>query len=283
MTRHLPDFSIVGALRSGTTSLYHLLGRVPGICLTDFKECDYFVEELNYNKGPDWYADLYNDHNLVCGDISPNYASDGWFDGVPERLFKAAPNAKIFYIVREPVERTRSHYYQMWSHREDMVAPKDIFDTPLGEHMLACSQYMRQLNAYLKFFPKEQIHILRFEDLKSNPALIVKTVCDTLGVEISDEQLAELKLQHRNSSQDLADVSNWWRSFGQWLRRNDIAIIRKATDLVPQALISTVKGLVAKKPQSDRQLPEFTADIQNQVRDYLSEDNAQFEAFAKTL
>jgi len=283
MIRQLPDFAVVGALRCGTTTLYHLLGQVPGICLTDFKEPDYFIEELNYNKGPDWYADLYKDHNLVCGDISPNYASEGWFDGVPERLFKAAPNAKIFYIVREPVERTRSHYYQLWSHREDIVAPKDIFDTPLGEHVLACSQYMRQLNAYLKVFPQEQIHILRFEDLKSNPALIVKTVCDKLGIEVSDEQLENLKLQQRNSSQDLADVSNWWWSFGQWLRRNEIPIIRRATNLVPQALISTVKSIVAKKSQSDRQLPEFTADIKDQVRAYLSEDDAQFKSFAKTL
>ena len=279
MTRELPDFVVIGSPRCGTTSLYHLLQQVPQICLTDFKESDYFIEELNFSKGAEWYDGLFSDPEKVCGDISPNYSSYGKFNGVPERLFAKAPNAKIFYVVRDTAQRTRSHYQQLWTQTQDMPDPADVFDTAIGKHILECSSYMFQIEAYLQFFPKDRIHILRFEDLKERPKEVVETVCNALEIEIIEAELAAVSAENRNSSQDLADAADWWQAIAHRMRRSNSAIVRRATKMVPRSVLNGLKATIARKSAEKRVLPAFTAEIDALVADRLAADQVAFEAF----
>lgn len=283
MKRELPDFVVIGSPRCGTTSLYHLLHQVPQICLTDFKESDYFIEELNFSKGAAWYDGLFSEPHKICGDISPNYSSHGKFNGVPERLFAKAPNAKIFYIVRDTAQRTRSHYQQLWTQRQDMPDPADVFDTAIGKHILECSSYMFQIEAYLEFFPKDRIHILRFEDLKEQPKTVVETVCKALNINITEAELAAISAENRNSSQNLADAADWWQTFAHRMRRNDSAFVRRVTKLVPRSLINGLKSTIARKSATERILPEFTPEIDAQVADRLAADQVAFDSFVAEL
>ncbi|HAF81134.1 MAG TPA: hypothetical protein DCG66_08990, partial [Brevundimonas sp.] len=89
----LPDFVVVGGLRTGTTTLYSLLTQVPSICMTEFKEPDFFLTDGSMSKGLDWYADLFSDPDKVCGEVSPNYSSVDRFPGVAERIHSVSPGA----------------------------------------------------------------------------------------------------------------------------------------------------------------------------------------------
>ena len=154
-TRPLPDFVVIGALRAGTTTLYSLLSQVPGICLSMIKETDFFIAELNYRHGPDWYAGLFRQPEMVCGDISPNYSTSDRFPGVAARLKKHAPHAKIIYIVRDPVERARSHYQHTWLKGDAIEAPGAFLDTPVGHHILSASRYCEQVSSFVDAFGEE--------------------------------------------------------------------------------------------------------------------------------
>ncbi|NER32103.1 MAG: sulfotransferase domain-containing protein, partial [Symploca sp. SIO1C4] len=71
----LPDFLIIGAAKSGTTTLYKYLCRHPQICMSNPKEPDFFAIDHIYDQGIDWYSSLFSEARLkqVCGEASTTY------------------------------------------------------------------------------------------------------------------------------------------------------------------------------------------------------------------
>ena len=82
----LPNLIIIGGLKCGTTSIHHYLGLHPEIQMSKPKELNFFVEELNWDLGLDWYASRFDDRFKVRGESSPHYTNLPRFDGVAERI-----------------------------------------------------------------------------------------------------------------------------------------------------------------------------------------------------
>lgn len=181
----LPTFIVIGAMKAGTTSLYHYLRSHDQIFMSRIKELDFFVEEKNWSRGFDWYRRQFHSSGgyRARGEASTLYSKWPEYDGVPERIAGILPGVSLIYVVRDPITRMRSHY----QHRVMIGAETAPPDVALLENptYLATSRYGMQLERYLGHFPREQILIVTSEALRSDRRATVEGVYDFLGVDSS--------------------------------------------------------------------------------------------------
>ncbi len=212
--RALPDAVILGAMKSGTSSLHHYLVQQPGVIEPLRKEVHYF--DVNFQRGERWYRAHFGREgepglNL---DSSPYYL---FHPAVPRRLHELLPDAKLIVLLRDPVRRAYSHY---WHERdkgreslsfEDAIAAEAerlgnseqrLADGALGrsrEHQhfsyLARGRYAEQLDRWWAVFPREQLLVLKFEDLAREPLEALNRTLEFLGL----PRAASVSLEARNT------------------------------------------------------------------------------------
>ena len=170
MSGRIPDFLIIGAMKSGTTSLAESLSQHPEIFMTEEKELHFHYPGASENLTRKQYYCQFSSSKKLVGSAPQNYSKTHLprFKNVPESLWKHLPNLKIIYVVRDPLDRIASHYCEHFSNdqagygaRSVLKSPKD----PLFQHFQETSNYSRQLISFLKFFPPSQIHVCRFDQL----------------------------------------------------------------------------------------------------------------------
>jgi Sulfotransferase domain len=172
----LPDFIGIGPPRTATTWLHEVLSGHVGLP-EGVKETDFFVWQ--YDKGLEWYAAHFRNcpPGRPVGEFSPNY-----FGGVQtrERVAKDIPDCKIICTLRDPVERTYSHYRKM---REGEYF-SGSFEECLKKrpNVVEWSKYASHLQAWRKLFGAENVLVLIQDDLKSNAQDYLDQVCDFIQV-----------------------------------------------------------------------------------------------------
>lgn len=197
-----PDFVIAGTQRGGTTSLHAYLRGHPNIATPAKKEIHFLTDR--FERGAEWYIGQFPrdvpDGTLV-GEATP-YAL--FHPRAPQRLYDVAPDARIIVLLRNPVDRAYSHYLheRARGHEplsfedalaaeperlhclEERLASGDLLASDMHKRAsyVARGRYARQLERWLKVFPRDQLHILRSEDLYANPADVTKHVTDFLGL-----------------------------------------------------------------------------------------------------
>jgi Sulfotransferase family len=189
-----PDLFVVGAMKSGTTYLNKLLGSHPAIFMCSPEEPSYFVEpaqlrklwpeawDLGYWRSEEHYLRLFRAAKdaTVTGEASTSYSKLPLVTGVPERIRSFNPNAHILYLMRDPVERTISHYWHMVRyHAEHRPMLEAIRADP---QYIDVSHYAMQLRPYLDQFGAGRIMTLTFEHLTRAPVEAMRIVYDWLGV-----------------------------------------------------------------------------------------------------
>src|SRR5262249_38065680 len=160
---------IVGAMKSGTTTLHETLGRHPEIFMSPYKEPGFFSGQwfphdswFDSHPGPDpegqWYHVLFeeprrNPRARYAGESSANYTSRYVWERCAERIRAFNPEARILYIIRDPVERSIAHYnhnsFFELEHRSMIEAARS--DPSLTD----VSNYAMQLKPYFDAFPPE--------------------------------------------------------------------------------------------------------------------------------
>ncbi|MGD1714634.1 sulfotransferase family protein [Dapis sp. BLCC M172] len=186
MSTNLNNFAlIIGAAKSGTTSLFDYLSQHPEICACQpKKEPNFFASDKNWSKGFDWYQSLWKWNaslHQIALDGSTYYTNYPDLPNAAERILQIKAKFKFIYILRNPVERIESHYNFVRSY---INKPNVSFSEEL-DHYITVSKYAMQLDEYDKRFPAEDILILYFEDLKSKPTELVKKICEFLNVDAS--------------------------------------------------------------------------------------------------
>jgi hypothetical protein len=190
----LPDFLVVGAQKSGTTTLFVLLSKHPEIFMPSRKELQFFSSPTLYPRGLNWYAEEFfgscPDGHLA-GEVSPQYM---YSSEIARRVHDGLPEAKIIAILREPIDRAFSHY-RMACRREQedrsleeafaMARATDESDVEAAEtaRYLQFSDYERVLSEYLRLYGRDQILILFQEDLDKHPDTVMRQVCAFLGID----------------------------------------------------------------------------------------------------
>ncbi len=201
----MPDFFIVGAARSGTTSLDLYLSQHPEIYITHRKETHFFVgdalplrfmgpgdERLNalLIRDEQQYARLFADTRgaKIAGEASAFYLC---YPEAAPRIKQAVPDAKILIILREPVERTYSAYMMLVRdgretasleeglRREKERREKDF--EPMWWYT-ELSLYYRQVKQYLEVFGPQQVKVLLYEEFFAQPEQALRDIFAFLGV-----------------------------------------------------------------------------------------------------
>lgn len=201
--RLLPDYLVVGAARAGSTSLYSYLVRHPLVGAASHKEIHFF--DLNYERGASWYrrhfptvasrelARRRYGSDLITGEASPYYL---FHPHVPGRVRALLPDVRLIVLLRDPVARAYSQYqlerragrerlsFEEAIEREEerigaetaRVEADPGYASSAHRHFsyLARGIYAPQLERWLALFPREQLLVLRSEDLFADPPAVFR-------------------------------------------------------------------------------------------------------------
>ena len=203
----LPNFFVIGAGRSGTTSLHHYLGQHPEIFMARVKAPSHFycqgreqsddpsirlvVRNYFVPDAADYEAlfDGVRDESAI-GEVSPVYLAS--VDVAP-RIAAKVPEARLIAILRNPVDRAWARFV---GRRRDGLEPRehfaDVVRAELEEPLVradAAGTYLASgcchhvLATYLEAFPRGQIHLLLFEDLQEDAQRATKDIFRFLDID----------------------------------------------------------------------------------------------------
>jgi hypothetical protein len=183
--KNAPDFLIVGAAKSGTTSLWYYLNQHPQIFMNQgIKELGYFSDHYGISDFDEYLKYFDNASNgQMVGEACHTYLSS---PESAQRIYKFNPQIKLVLILRNPVERAYSlynwmveHGYEKASSFEDALALEElrVKDTEFMEHnpfyymnylYFRSGLYHEQVKRYYDLFPKENIHLIVYESFRQN-------------------------------------------------------------------------------------------------------------------
>lgn len=187
----LPDFIGVGPPRTATTWLHEVLCGHVGLP-EGVKETDFFV--WHYDKGLEWYAAHFRNSpaDLPIGEFSPNYFGVAQ---ARERMAKDIPGCKIVCTLRDPVERSYSHYRKM---REGEYFSGNFEECLEQRHnVIGWSKYSTHINEWQRLFGRENLLILIQDDLKSDAQGFLDQFCDFIRIPkfpLSDSTMQDKKV-----------------------------------------------------------------------------------------
>jgi hypothetical protein len=204
--RIVPDFVIAGAQKSGTTSLYNFFLQHPEVHGALGQETHYF--DRHYHKSTYWYRAHFpvqnrNGKQNPAGESCPDYMIH---PEAPERIRSLLPECRLIFLLRNPVSRAYSHYrhskrknYEPLSFREALNAeeirlrkarkraerngeyPPDFYNFSYKYR----GYYAKHLKNFLSVFPREQILVVRSENLFRQPKRTFERICGHLDVKNS--------------------------------------------------------------------------------------------------
>ncbi len=180
----LPKFIVIGAMKAGTTSLFHYLSEHPQIFVHPQKELAYFVApEQRRRVGS--YEDFFESAppHAFPGDISTQYTKFPQFPHVPGRIRQKVPDARLIYIVRDPIARTISHYHHNLLQGLESAPIEAALRA--DSRYLEFSRYRMQLSFYEQHFPREQILVVVLEELHAQPVATISAVFRHIGCDPS--------------------------------------------------------------------------------------------------
>jgi hypothetical protein len=169
-------------MKSGTTTLCHLLGKHPDVFMTHLKEPEFFCKKEIYARGWDWYLSLFASvkRKTAIGEGSTSYTKAPLFSKVPERIVKHLPHIRLIYIVRHPLERIESHWMHRVKHGDTRSFDKMLRQYP---NLIDTSRFWYQIQQYRKYFGDDNILVIFFDDLKANPEKVLEQCFTFLGVD----------------------------------------------------------------------------------------------------
>ena len=236
--RELPSYFIVGTKRGGTTSLSAYLHQHPNVMqpLVE-KGCRYF--DVNYDRGWEWFlqnmppardadrSEAETGVRPLVGESSPYYS---FLPEAPQRIADAIPDARLLFIVRDPVIRAWSHFnyetslgYESLPIHDALDAEPDRLANPNPEERatahrhqayLARGHYADQITHMHESFPEEQLLVVRSESLFEEPEATMDEVHRFLGIPSHDGDYRTVK--KANSYEAIPDdvrerLANYYR------------------------------------------------------------------------
>lgn len=182
----IPDFYVIGAMKSGSTSLWHHLRMHPDIFMCNPKEPQFFSHRSGWSKGEAWYRSLFNaaSPRQLCGEASTCYSRYPHYGDVAGRIAHFSPSARLIYLLRDPVIRTYSHYLHESQERALEGRPVLTFreSWQSNPEMVDASRYIMQIRKYEEHFDRSQLFLRTTEELALNPARLSLEVVEFLGL-----------------------------------------------------------------------------------------------------
>jgi len=235
-----PDFIIIGAMKSATSTLHEQLALQPGFFMSTPKEPNFFSDDGVYNLGLDWYSDLFSkaETDDICGESSTHYTKLPDYPLTLERMQAYLPSLKLIYVVRHPIDRLISHYMHQWSQnviKTDINQAIDQFD-----ELINYSRYSMQIAPFIDQYGAENIHIVFSEALRVRPQYELEKVATFLGYnkpviwydDLPEQNVSSQRVRRFNGYKLIVD-----NPILAWIRRT----------FIPQSLRDKVKNRLTLK------------------------------------
>ena len=225
-----PDFIAIGAMKGATSAIYNYVCRHSRVLQRKPKEIHFFSKSHVYERGWNWYLsqfaikqDVPAERETLIGEASPSYISD--FDA-PGKIIEAFPQVKVIASLRNPTDRAISHYYHQVKRVQDetrsikgafseleiakSIEAMELYGndelTLRREGNWATTRYLcnglyaPQIENWLNIFPPEQILILDYHQLETNPDLFIKKLFTFL--DLQDELITDVQKVYANKYSD---------------------------------------------------------------------------------
>jgi len=261
-----PTFLIIGAMKAGTTSTWALLDQHPQVFMSTAKEPHFFSKDEHYARGWAWYEQFYagGENAIARGEASGSYTKRHLFPNAAPRIATDLPDAKLLYIVRDPLERFLSHWMHGPSRGAGVRSYATIDQAVTDEQMLRTSMYWYQISAYRDHFPDEQIKVVFFEDFRRDPVGTFRDYAAFLGID------PDFKPDRAGEARNKGDLTTDTRSLS-WLRR--LPGFGSLNRAAPQWLRSPFKKFMLKKHD---QRPQWTDSARQRALDLIQDDITRF-------
>jgi hypothetical protein len=181
---------VIGAGKSGTTSLHYYLGQHPEVFMSFPKEPNFFQRDT-WREKLGWYESLFPKPAPVRGEASTSYSAYPARTDVPRRIHETIPDVRLIYVVRDPIDRVVAHYAQ---HRTNGKESRSIDeavtsalrdgDDPVNPYV-CMSRYATQVEQYLPYFPLERIHVIDNAEMQRDRRAVLREAFAFLGVDAS--------------------------------------------------------------------------------------------------
>ena len=271
----LPNLVVIGGLKCGTTSLHHYLNLHPEIGMSRPKELNFFVAELNWPLGGDWYASHFDAARRVRGESSPHYTNRPRFDGVAARIAETAPEARLIYMVRDPIDRMLSHYlHNIGGGYDDRPLEQALSDPDTA--YVDRGRYFFQLEPYLEHFDAERIELVAREELKRDRAATLRRVFAFLGV---DEDFDSPEFE-REWETGTAKNSGRFKAMDRAVRLPGLRTLDRNFDRLPERLRWAVERVVHDPGGGAAPKPDLPGDLRARLVERYRPDVEQLERWS---
>ncbi len=271
----LPNLIIIGGLKCGTTSIHHYLGLHPEIQMSKPKELNFFVTEQNFDLGLDWYSSRFDDRFPVRGESSPHYTNLPRFKGAAERIREHCPDARLIYMVRDPIKRILSH----WVHATGAGYETRELEPTLSDPETAYvrrSQYWMQLQPYLEIFPHEQIAVIAQEELQRERDATMRRAFEFAGVDagFTSEQF------DREWEKSAAKSGDKYQFMEKLIKLPGFRSLDKNFDRLPESMRWMVEKVVHDPDKPPAPKPELSDELRARLRSHFRGDAPKLQEFA---
>lgn len=266
-----PNFLYIGTSKAGSTWIFKTLSWHPEIYMYPGKDLGFFTSD--WDKGWDWYRANFDPepHHKVIGEVSHSYMVS---EDATRRLHERLPDAKLMVCLREPVDRTFSQYLDGIKNGKISGSLEEELERTAS--LINRSSYGTHIARYLEVFPREQLHIAAFDDLKSAPAQFASDMFRFLEVE-------DLPLPETNRQKVLPAGEPRVRSVAMAAK-----VASKAMNKVGLAGLrgklktSPAVRNVIYRPFTSETRPTIPSDIEARLRDQMRTEVLQLDEVAGT-
>jgi hypothetical protein len=173
----LPNFVGVGVQRAGTTWIHRCLREHPQVCVPHVKKEVQFFNR-HFDRGLAWYEAQFavQPSHVAVGEISPNYLAAP--EAIP-RMAQIVPKAKLFVVLREPVDRAYSAYHLL----SDQYRGMTFREACERGTLIKLGLYAEQLQRLFQHYRPDQVRVFLYDDLRAEPAAFLRDLFRYLGVD----------------------------------------------------------------------------------------------------
>jgi sulfotransferase family protein len=196
MVIHRPDFIVIGAMKSATTTLHEQLARQPGVFMSRPKEPNFFSDDAMYARGWTWYSSHFRSApaGAVRGESSTHYTKLPTFPWTVERMVRDLPRIKLIYVMRHPIDRLVSQYvHELTAGRIRVSLPEAVARHP---ELIDYSRYAMQLEPFLRAFGFDKVLPVFFPRLVSESQQELERIGRFLALESAIKWDATLRPQN---------------------------------------------------------------------------------------
>jgi hypothetical protein len=274
----LPTFFVIGAAKTGTTSLHYYLDQHPEIGMSLRKETHFFIGPENIRHtvrrvtNLAEYKSLFDSTFAVRGEASPSYSAYPMHKGAPERISELVPSAKFIYVVRDPIDRTISHYM----HRVALAGERRPLHDALGDlsdissPYICPSLYASQLDRYLRHFPRDRILVVDQTDLLTDRRAALSAIFRFLSV---DDTFYTLELDME------LGTSRERRVYRPGYLRLSERLAASPLHLLPPRTRRSLRRLVERVLWPPLKTPPLTDDLRRRLEHLYAEEVARLRLF----